>query len=146
MQYREDKNGNKISILGYGCMRFTKKGRSIDLDKAEQELTEAFQDQQLSGSVRLGDIVDFLKTNEAIQASRDKTFTLKTTFGEVFQLFGEQNVQRLVEEKTAAASQKAEYARTNENIIRNWLMLGVFIFGFALAAILVLELIDKDKR
>ena len=61
-------------------------------------------------------------------------------------LFGEQNVQRLVEEKTAAASQKAEYARTNENIIRNWLMLGVFIFGFALAAILVLELIDKDKR
>ena len=43
MQYREDKNGNKISILGYGCMRFTKKGRSIDLDKAEQELMEAFR-------------------------------------------------------------------------------------------------------
>ena len=43
MQYREDKNGDKISILGYGCMRFTKKGRSIDLDKAEQELMEAFR-------------------------------------------------------------------------------------------------------
>ena len=120
-------------------------GQILDVLHA-QELTEAFQDQQLSGSVRLGDIVDFLKNNEAIQASRDKTFTLKTTFGELFQLFGEQNVQRLVEEKTAAASQKAEYARTNENIVRNWLMLGVFIFGFALASILVLELIDKDKR
>ena len=55
-------------------------------------------------------------------------------------------VQRLVEEKTAAASQKAEYERTEENIIHNWLMLGAFIFGFALLSILALELIDKDKR
>ena len=23
MQYRKDKNGNEISVLGYGCMRFT---------------------------------------------------------------------------------------------------------------------------
>ena len=22
MQYRKDKNGNEISVLGYGCMRF----------------------------------------------------------------------------------------------------------------------------
>ena len=38
MQYREDRNKKKLSILGYGCMRFTKNGSSIDLDKAEQEL------------------------------------------------------------------------------------------------------------
>ena len=43
MQYRNDKNGQPISILGYGCMRFTKKGRSIDLDKAQQELMEAYR-------------------------------------------------------------------------------------------------------
>lgn len=41
MQYREDKYQNKISILGYGCMRFTKKGGSIDLEKAEKELMAA---------------------------------------------------------------------------------------------------------
>ena len=33
MQYRKDKYGNDISALGYGCMRFTKKGNSADLDK-----------------------------------------------------------------------------------------------------------------
>lgn len=38
MQYRSDWKGNQISVLGYGCMRFTKKGQEIDLDKAETEL------------------------------------------------------------------------------------------------------------
>ena len=41
MQYRADKHGNQISILGYGCMRFTKKGNKIDIDKAEKELLYA---------------------------------------------------------------------------------------------------------
>ena len=43
MQYRTDKAGNALSILGYGCMRFTKKGAEIDLDKAEQELMYAIR-------------------------------------------------------------------------------------------------------
>ena len=120
-------------------------GQVLDLIHA-QELTNTFQDQKLNDTITLGNIVDFLKNNEAIQARRDQTFTLKTTFGELFSLFGEQEVQRLVEQKTAEASRKPEYARTEENIVHNWLMLGVFIFGFALASILVLELIDKDKR
>lgn len=38
MEYRSDKYGNQISQLGYGCMRFTKKGNSIDLEKAEKEV------------------------------------------------------------------------------------------------------------
>ena len=29
-------------MLGFGCMRFTKKGGSIDIDKAEQEIMEAY--------------------------------------------------------------------------------------------------------
>ncbi|MDD3164749.1 MAG: aldo/keto reductase [Oscillospiraceae bacterium] len=41
MQYRTDRAGNPISLLGYGCMRFSKKGRAIDLDKAEREVLEA---------------------------------------------------------------------------------------------------------
>ena len=38
MQYRKNKSGEEISLLGYGCMRFTKKGGSIDIDKAEKEV------------------------------------------------------------------------------------------------------------
>ena len=43
MQYRKDREGNEISILGYGCMRFTKNGSEIDLDKAEKELMYAIR-------------------------------------------------------------------------------------------------------
>lgn len=43
MKYRNDKNGNQISQLGYGCMRFTKKGNSIDFDKAEKELLRGIE-------------------------------------------------------------------------------------------------------
>ena len=43
MKYRKDKNGNELSILGYGCMRFTKKGSSIDIDKTEKEIMKAFE-------------------------------------------------------------------------------------------------------
>lgn len=43
MQYRKDKYGNDISILGFGCMRFTKKGNSIDIDKAEKEIMAAYE-------------------------------------------------------------------------------------------------------
>ena len=43
MQYRKDRYGNDISILGYGCMRFTKKGTGIDLAKADREIMEAYR-------------------------------------------------------------------------------------------------------
>ncbi len=42
MNYRIDKYGNKLSILGYGCMRFTQSGGKIDVDKAEKEIMEAY--------------------------------------------------------------------------------------------------------
>ena len=43
MQYRQDKYGNPISVLGFGCMRFTQTAGKIDIAKAEQEIMEAFQ-------------------------------------------------------------------------------------------------------
>ncbi len=43
MIYRKDKSGNEISELGYGCMRFSRKGAGIDLEKAEQEIMTAFK-------------------------------------------------------------------------------------------------------
>ena len=43
MKYRTDKHGDPVSILGYGCMRFTRKGTGIDLEKAEKELLCAYE-------------------------------------------------------------------------------------------------------
>ena len=43
MKYRNDKYGNKISVLGYGCMRFTQKAGKIDIEKAEKEIMTAYE-------------------------------------------------------------------------------------------------------
>ena len=37
MNYRKDKYGNDLSILGFGCMRFQNRGGRIDLEEAERE-------------------------------------------------------------------------------------------------------------
>ena len=42
MKYREDRAGNRLSVLGFGCMRLPQKGRSIDLEEAEREIMEAY--------------------------------------------------------------------------------------------------------
>ena len=43
MQYRPGAGGDMLSVLGYGCMRFIKKGNAVDLDKAERELMTAIE-------------------------------------------------------------------------------------------------------
>ena len=42
MQYQKDRYGNPISVLGYGCMRFTQAAGKIDIAKTEKEILEAF--------------------------------------------------------------------------------------------------------
>ena len=43
MQYRKDRRGNDISILGFGCMRFERKGAGIDYEKAESQILRAME-------------------------------------------------------------------------------------------------------
>lgn len=43
MQYRKDKYGNDLSVLGFGCMRFTSTAGKINLDKAESEIMTAYK-------------------------------------------------------------------------------------------------------
>ena len=43
MQYRKGKNGQELSLLGFGCMRFSRKGSAIDLEKAEKEIMAAYE-------------------------------------------------------------------------------------------------------
>ena len=43
MNYRQDKSGNNLSILGFGCMRFNKKSGKIDIEKAEKEIMLAYE-------------------------------------------------------------------------------------------------------
>ena len=43
MNYRNDKYGNKLSILGFGCMRFPRKLGIIDMAETEREIITAYE-------------------------------------------------------------------------------------------------------
>ena len=43
MNYRSDKYGNKISILGFGCMRFPRKLGLTDIKETEREIMTAYR-------------------------------------------------------------------------------------------------------
>lgn len=43
MQYRPDKYGNQLSILGFGCMRFPMKAGRIDMKETEAEIMTAYR-------------------------------------------------------------------------------------------------------
>lgn len=41
MNYRSDKYGNQISILGFGCMHFAQKKGKIDMEQTERQMRTA---------------------------------------------------------------------------------------------------------
>ena len=43
MNYRNDKYGNRVSNLGFGCMRFPRKNGKIDMAETEAEILEAIR-------------------------------------------------------------------------------------------------------
>lgn len=120
-------------------------GQVLDGLKAE-ELVNLSADQPLNDPVTVGRIVDFLRNNNSLKEKGNDTITLKTTMGQVFDFFGEENIKNIIEEKTGEAAFNPDYVCTPENILHNWLMIGVFIAVFALAAAVLLEFIDRDKR
>ena len=93
-----------------------------------------------------GDLADSLLNDKELQAMRDDGFTVRFKVNDIFDLFGEENVKRVVEEKTSEAARVPKYDRTVDNVVRNWLVLGWFAVFFALLSMLLLEFIDKDKR
>ena len=43
MNYRNDKYGNPLSILGFGCLRFQKHGNKIDMEATEKQIMAAIR-------------------------------------------------------------------------------------------------------
>ena len=43
MLYRKDRHGNELSQLGFGCMRFPRKGGGIDMEETEKEILLAIE-------------------------------------------------------------------------------------------------------
>ena len=96
--------------------------------------------------ITFGELLDFANNSELIQKRRDKSFPVDITVGDLMEIFGEDNVKNVLQQRTAEAAQKKQYEKSRVNVLINWFFLCVFILGFALMSTVSLELIDKDKR
>ncbi len=146
MEQYEDREIIPSFNLAETAVQVVRELNLIDEEKTQEALAEAQADPAMTKAVRLKDVKKLLNSSNYLQSHRDQAFTLKFKVGELFDLFGEENIKAAVQKATAEASYKPEYAQTRENVVKNWVMLGVFIAVFALMSVIVLEMIDKDKR
>lgn len=99
MQYRKMKDGTEVSILGYGCMRFTSSAGRINLEKAEKEVMLAIENGVnyfdtayiYSGSEEaLGTILERNRCREKVQIATKLPYYLLKNASSVEKLFQEQ--------------------------------------------------------
>ena len=123
------------------------KDNKIELDMTVGEALDTLvkiADADLSED--LSEAFDRVKKEPALQEYLGEKLNLETTVGTVLNAVGEQDVKDFIEENAAKASFVADYEGTKENIRGYWRRLYLFIFVFALLAMITLEFIDKDKR
>ena len=113
----------------------------LDFPALFDESTELIQE-----PVTFGELLEFANNNALVQSRRDEEIPIDTSVADILNILGEKNVQVFIQQRTAEAGQKKEYASTPDNLLKNWFCLGLFILIFALLSTISLELIDKDKR
>ena len=99
-----------------------------------------------TGDPELGGVVETIRSEPEIQEYLDQGKEIRITVGKLLQLAGEDNVMEYLETSAAQASYKPEYDNNAGNIMGYWARLVLFIFVYALLAMITLEFIDKDKR
>ena len=109
-------------------------------------LLDAYRDEPIGGIRTAGDLVDRLAENPDVQKNRDQQYTLKTTVGEIVNLFGVTKVKDAVQKMAAEASRNPDYDNTVENIVVYWWRIFGFAILFVFLAMITLESVDKDKR
>lgn len=96
--------------------------------------------------VTWGDLMDILLQSDVFKQNADTEVPFAFSVKQIMDLFGEENIRSALMTRVAVAGQKDAYAHTPENIHRYWNDLMLTAFLFALASVLALEFIDKDKR
>lgn len=115
-------------------------------DFQQDELPEQLSNLAIITYKNFGEVIDAFVGNSWIQANREEILSFSFKLGDVINLFGEETVQTLIQQKTADASRVEAYERTEDNIVMYWFQISLFIWVFGLLSVLVLEMIDKDKR
>ena len=122
-------------------------GQVLDvLGDADNDTVAKLRALPAGSDATLGEAIDAFAAEKDVRENRDASFTIDTSFGDVLDIIGEDNVKDFLAQSTAKAGYNPAYDCTVSNILGNWGHILVFIVLFALASVIALEFIDKDKR
>ncbi len=109
-------------------------------------LLDEYKDMEIGAVTTLGEVIDLFADEKDVQENRDASFTIRTSVGEVLDIIGQDKVKEFLAESTAKSSYNPAYDCTVSNILGDWGHILIFVAVFALASVIALEFIDKDKR
>lgn len=120
-------------------------GEALELVQLDK-LMDTLKDYPFGRKYTVGEVVDFIANNPDVQQYRDKSVALTMTVGQLLGAIGEERAETIITRGAAESGRIAAYDQSYDNVLDCWVSIMMFIFGFALLAVLTLEPIDRDKR
>ena len=121
-------------------------GDVLDLLTIDQTIMGLAEGIEISAQTNLGEVLDYILSLDSVKEIRDKSLTIDVTVDEILDVVGRDEVMKIVEKKASEANYNPDYASTAMNVWNNWIHILIFVVVFALASVITLEFIDKDKR
>lgn len=105
-----------------------------------------YADTPISITFTLGEAVDLMASDPALESEREKPVDIHITVGEIIDAVGRDKVRLDIQQRATEASYNPTYEYSQKNVSSCWVSL-IFIAAVCAALTTVtLEFIDKDKR
>ena len=120
-------------------------GEALRLLMDTNVLREALNN-DLSYYTNVGDIIDYLNNTPAGDEYRNLNIVYHVKFKDVIDRIGRDEIMKIIEDNASTLFVNREFENSRFNVGADWIHLIMLIIINAVAAIIALEFIDRDKR
>ena len=105
-----------------------------------------YADTPISITFTLGEAVDLMASDPALESEREKPIDIHITVGEIIDAVGRDKVRLDIQQRATEASYNPTYEYSQKNVSSCWVSLILIAAVCAVLTTVTLEFIDKDKR
>lgn len=105
-----------------------------------------YADTPISITFTLGEAVDLMASDPALESEREKPVDIHITVGEIIDAVGRDKVRLDIQQRATEASYNPTYEYSQKNVSSCWVSLILIAAVCAALTTVTLEFIDKDKR
>ena len=145
MDIATDQNGLLSTLRGHkvdigDLIKLAVKG--TNLESTVNTAVDMIPDKEIT----VGEVIDTALSTQVAENYRDQDITFSFKLHDVIKALGREKVKNEIQTRTAASMYNKDYVNDTDTILGYWKTLALFALIFAMASVIVLEFIDKDKR